>query len=102
MHKFPVPRIAESHVMEWAEELATKIGRSAAELRLNTEAIDFQHETVKVELMDRSVVEFRNAVFVVSEAKRATAVFTEHSGHHVFPYHEARVFVDGQLRYSQR
>lgn len=101
MLKFPVPRLAEATVHEWADELALQVGCSAEDLRLNTESIPFSNDTVRVELMDESFVEFRNAVFVVSEAKRAVAIFTEHCGHHVLPYHEAKVFVGGELRYSQ-
>lgn len=100
MHKYPVPRLAETIVLEWADELAAQVGRSAQDLRLNTESLSFSHDTVRVELMDTSVVEFRNAFFVASDAKRAIAVFTEHCGHHVFPYHEAKVFLGGELRYS--
>jgi hypothetical protein len=29
------------------------------------------------------------------------ALFTEHCGHHVFPYHEARVFSNGVLAYEK-
>lgn len=101
MQKFPIPRLAQAAVLEWAEELAAQIGCDAAELRLNTEMIPFPQETVRVELIDQSFVEFRYAIFVVSDSRRAIAVFTEHCGHHVLPYHEAKVFVDGQLRYSQ-
>ncbi|WP_411884888.1 hypothetical protein [Polaromonas sp. YR568] len=102
MHKFPVPRLAEATVLEWAEELAARLGCSSAELRDNTEGVAFPHDTVRVELVDQSIVEFKNSLFVVSNAKRAIAVFTEHCGHHVFPYHEAKVSVNGQLRYSQQ
>ena len=63
--------------------------------------IQFPDETVRVELMDESVVEFKHALFIVSEEKKAIAVFTEHCGHHVLPFHEAKVFVDGQARYVQ-
>ncbi|EJE53185.1 hypothetical protein PMI14_02084 [Acidovorax sp. CF316] len=101
MQKFPVPRNAQATVIEWAPELAAQIGKSADDLHRNTESIPFPHDTVRVELMDQSVVEFRNALFVVSEAKRAIAIFTEHCEHHVLPYHEAKVFVCGELRYSQ-
>jgi uncharacterized OB-fold protein len=50
--------------------------------------------------MDGSVVQFANAIHIVSEAKRAIAVFTEHCGHHVFPYHEAKVHCNGELVYE--
>lgn len=101
MHKFPVPRLTAEAVIEWANELAELVGCSPDDLLQNTESIPLAHDTVRVELMDQSVVEFRNALFVVSEDRRAIAVFTEHCGHHVLPYHEARVFVSGELRYSQ-
>jgi hypothetical protein len=51
--------------------------------------------------MDGSVAEFNFALFVVSEAKKSIAVFSEHCGHHVFPFHEASVFCNGVLAYAQ-
>jgi hypothetical protein len=51
--------------------------------------------------MDESFVEFRYAFYLISEEKRAIAVFTEHCGHFILPYHGARVFVDEVLRYVQ-
>lgn len=101
MQRLPVPRLANAAVLEWANELAAQIGCDATELRQNSESINFPHDVVRVELLDHSVVEFRNALFVVSVSKRAIAIFTEHYGHHVLPYHEAKVFVGGELRYSQ-
>jgi hypothetical protein len=99
---FPIPRLSNQVVNEWAEELAAVTGRSKEQLVANPEGIDFPGGTLRVELMDSSVVEFRWAFHVVSERNRAIAVFTEHCGHHVFPYHEARVFRDGQLVYEQK
>jgi hypothetical protein len=52
--------------------------------------------------MDGSFAEFRYAFALVSEHRRAIAVFTEHCGHHLFPYHEARVVMDGKVTYEQR
>ncbi len=101
MHKFPVPRLADAVVLEWADELAAQIGRDPEDLRRSPESINFSHDTVRVELMDGSVVEFRSALVVVNDAKKAIAVFTEHCGHHVLPFHEAKVFVGDELRYSQ-
>lgn len=46
-------------------------------------------------------MQFERAFHIVSEAKRAIAVFTEHCGHHVFPYHDAKVYRDGLLVYAQ-
>ena len=79
---------------EWAEELAARFRVPVADILAKPTAIlDFPPETVRVELMDSSSVEFRRAFAVISEGKRAIAVFTEHCGHHVFPYHEAKVLV---------
>ena len=101
MHKLPVPRNAEATVLEWAEELAAHFRCSAQDLRANSAMIQFPDETVRVELMDESVVEFKHALYIVSKEKKAIAVFSEHCGHHVLPFHEAKVFVDGQARYVQ-
>lgn len=54
-----------------------------------------------MKLMDGSVVQFERAFHIASEAKRAIAVVMEHCGHHVFPYHEAKVYRDGLLVYAQ-
>lgn len=51
--------------------------------------------------MDRSVVQFHYAFFIVSESKRAIAVFTEHCGNHIFPYHASKIYRDGELVYEQ-
>jgi len=58
-------------------------------------------ETVRVELMDGSLVEFKYAFALISEELKAIAVFTEHCGHHVLPFHEAKVFQAGRLIYAQ-
>jgi len=100
--KYPVPRLAAQTVSDWSEELGAHLGCPAVDVRERSEAImRFPLETVRMELMDGSLVEFRCAFFVVSDTKKAVAVFTEHCGHHVFPYHEAKVFVDGRLVYEQ-
>ncbi|MGR4869685.1 hypothetical protein ACIPRI_12555 [Variovorax sp. LARHSF232] len=100
--KFPVPRLATQAVIDWADELAAHFGCTAAQFQQNPERIQFPPEIVRIELMDGSLVEFKYAIFVVSDTKRAIAVFTEHCGHHVFPYHEAKVFVNGHLKYEQQ
>lgn len=51
--------------------------------------------------MDDSCVEFKYCTFLVNEEKKAIAVFTEHCGNHVFPYHEARIYRDGKLLWEQ-
>jgi len=98
-----VPRLAQSIIVEWAEELALRFGCSVEVMReQSTRWLSFPHGTLRVELMDGSCVEFRYAFHLVNEAQRAIAVFTEHCGHHVFPNHEARVFRNGALVYEQR
>jgi hypothetical protein len=88
-------------VLEWAEELAARFGVTVEAFTANpTRLLDFPAETVRVDLMDGSRVEFRWAFAIVSESRRAIAVFTEHCGHHVFPSHEAKVFRDGVLAYA--
>ena len=100
--QYPVPRLARQTVEEWADDLSAKTGRSAEQLRENYQCIAFPSGILRLVLMDQSVVEFRWAFHLVSERRKAIAVFTEHCGHHVFPYHEARVFRDGQLVYEQK
>lgn len=51
--------------------------------------------------MGQSCVEFCYAIFIVRESKRAIAVFTEHCAHHLYPYHEAKIYRDGKLAYEQ-
>ena len=99
---YPVPRLANQIISEWAEELASYFGGSVEAFRKEpTGLLSFPHKTVRVELMDGSSVEFKYAFFLVSETKNAIAVFTEHCGHHVFPFHESKVFFDGTLSYEQ-
>jgi hypothetical protein len=45
--------------------------------------------------MDDSFVEFRYAFVIVSDKRKTLAVFTEHCGYHLFPYHEAKVEIVG-------
>jgi len=51
--------------------------------------------------MDGSEVRFSYAFHVVSEVRRTIAVFTEHCGHHLYPYHEAKIYRDDVLVYEQ-
>lgn len=57
--------------------------------------------TVRIEFMDQSCVEFWYAIFIVSESKRAIAVFTEHCSHHLYPYLDAKIYRDGKLVYGK-
>lgn len=101
--KYPVPRLAAQIAKEWSDELGVHLGCSAAEVRERFGALlCFPPETVRIELMDGSSAEFKYAFFIASDTKRAIAVFTEHCGYHVFPCHEARVFIEGRLVYEQK
>lgn len=87
--------------LEGSEELAARFGVPIDTFRPNpTRLMDFPTQTVHVDLMDGSRVEFKRAFAIVSEASKTIAVFTEHCGHHVFPSHDAKVFLDGVLTYS--
>ncbi|SBT10034.1 conserved hypothetical protein [Candidatus Propionivibrio aalborgensis] len=100
---YPVPRMSKIVIDEWSEELAARFNCTAVTLReQSSRLLSFPPETIRVELMDDSQVEFKYAFFIVSETRKAIAVFTEHCGHHVFPYHEARVFREGLLSYEQQ
>jgi hypothetical protein len=94
---YGAPKMARVVVQDWAEELAERFGVAVDLVRSNAEGVlDYPSERVLVELMDGSKVDFTHAFFIWSERKRAVAVFSEHCGHHVFPYHEAVVFVEGK------
>ncbi len=95
---YPVPSLARQIESEWASELALHFGCTATDVLQNLRPwFTFPQEPLRIELMDGSVVNFRSAFHIASEAKRAIAVFTEHCGHHVFPSHEAKVYRDGCL-----
>lgn len=102
MRRFPVPSLAALIEEEWAAELAARFGRDAGDvLQQMRPWFIFPTAQLRIELMDGSMVQFVNAFHIVDEAKHAIVVFTEHCGHHVYPYHEARVFKDGCLVYEQ-
>ncbi|MDI1268785.1 MAG: hypothetical protein PSV40_06745 [Polaromonas sp.] len=99
---YPVAALAQQIEREWAPELATYFQKTAEEVLSPVRPwFEFPHGKLRVELMDGSVVQFECALHLVSDAKRAIAVFTEHCGNHVYPYHEARVHRDGKLVYAQ-
>jgi hypothetical protein len=100
--KYPVPRMAAQIAREWSDELGVHLGCSAAELQERPEAvIRFPVQTVRIDMMDGSSVQFKYAFFIVSDTKKAIGLFSEHCGHHVFPHHDAKVFVNGKLVYEQ-
>ena len=98
---YPVPSLARQLETEWASELAAYFERSVGDVLQQVRPwFDFPGGQLRIELMDGSVVQFEWAFHIVSDSKRAIAVFTEHCGHHVFPYHEAKVYRDGLLVYA--
>jgi hypothetical protein len=98
---YPVNRISEELERDWAALLAKRFGQEVVEfLASPTRFMQYPIETVRVELMDGSHVEFKYAFALVSEEMKAIAVFTEHCGHQVYPYHEAKVYQAGQLVYA--
>lgn len=99
---YPIPALAQQIELEWAEELASYYGREPEEVAAKIRSwFALPPGTVRIELMDQSRVEFHWAIFIVSESKRAIAVFSEHCGHHLYPYHQARIYRDGELMYVQ-
>jgi hypothetical protein len=100
---FPVPSLASQIEQEWSEELAARFGCPLEAFRaMPTRHMQYPHDTARIDLMDGSHVQFRNAFFIARPQKKTVAVFTEHCGHHVLPFHEARVFCNGELRYEQQ
>ncbi|MDR7272496.1 hypothetical protein J2X20_005179 [Pelomonas saccharophila] len=99
---YPVPTLATQIETEWAAELASHFGRTAAEILQPLRPwFDFPQGQLRIELMDGSTMQFVHAFHLVNEPKRTIAVFTEHCGHHLYPYHEARIFRDDVLIYAQ-
>jgi hypothetical protein len=78
---------------EWADLLAHKLKRSAAEIReqgLNVHDFDF-YERVLVNFYDGSTASLRDAFYVVDEEKKLLAIFTEHCGYFIFSAEEIQV-----------
>lgn len=99
---YPIPALAEQIELEWVEELAAHYGRAPEEVAAKIRSwFVLPPGTVRIEFMDQSCVEFCHAIFIVSESRRAIAVFTEHCGHHLYPYHESKIYRDGRLAYEQ-
>jgi len=99
---YPVPTLARQIEHDWASELAEHFHRRVEDvLEKSRPWFDHPSGQLCITLMDGSVVNFFWAFHIVSETKKAIAVFTEHCGNHVFPYHEAKVHRDGKLLYEQ-
>jgi hypothetical protein len=100
--RYAVPAMSELIRNQWADEIAVLLKTTPENIRNGD--MDFfaaPLATIRVELMDESFVEFRSACYVVSGEKRAIAVLSEHCGYHVFPIHEAKIYLDGKLVYRQ-
>ena len=101
--EYPVQRQSSAMLQDWSALLAERAGVPLAEFLKKPERhLNFPIETVRIDLMDGSRVEFKYAFVLLAEEWKAIAVFTEHCGHHVFPFHEAKVFLAGQLTYENR
>lgn len=99
---YPVPQFAQQIETQWSIELGLHFGQpSDRVLERDRPWFDFPDGQLRIELMDGSAVQFKHAFHIVNEAKCAIAVFTEHCGHHVFPYHDARIYRDETLVYAQ-
>ncbi len=100
---FAIPRLAKQLEEEWADALAERFGCTAGDIRADaTPFLNYPAGILRVELMDGSVVEFRYAFHLLDEREKTIAVFTEHCGHHLYPFHEAKVFRDGELVFEQK
>jgi hypothetical protein len=98
---FSVQKFSDQVLKEWLPELAAHTGRSEEQLKAQgLSAYDFKPGALRVVLMDGSFVEFQWAFHVISDRLRAIAVFTEHCGYHAFPFHEAKIFRDGERLYE--
>jgi len=99
---YPVPALSEQLEREWASELSAYFTVGVDEIRAPARPwFEFPNGSLRIELMDGSVVQFNYAIFIVNESKKAVAVFTEHCGNHIYPYHEAKVYRDEVLVYAQ-
>lgn len=100
---YPVPDHASALEQQWSAMLAEHFGIDLAQFRASPERfMAFQNQSVSIELMDGSSATFRWAFPLIDERLKAIAVFTEHCGHHVFPYHEARVRIDDATVFDSR
>jgi hypothetical protein len=100
----PVPRLAAQLLTDWAEELSEYLNRPAELIRKDgLSAVDFPtNELLHIKLMDGSFVQFECAFYVVNPKKYAIAVFTEHCGYHLYPFHDAVISrITSEVVYSE-
>jgi hypothetical protein len=78
----------DKHMLtDWAEELSKQLNRPAKQIRDEGLMVgDFPlGESLRIQLDDRSYAQFNYAIFFVNPTKHEIAIFTEHSGYHIFP-----------------
>jgi hypothetical protein len=76
-------RPASQVIADWSNELASHLGRSREDiLAKGLSAYDFSPaKFIEVRFPDQSFARFKYAFAVISEHKKAVAVFTEHCGY---------------------
>jgi hypothetical protein len=99
---YPVPIQAATVLQSWAFLLARRAGITVEEFRAEPERhMSFPLSAVRVDLMDGSYIQLKYAFALVNEELKSIAVFSEHCGHFVLPFHEAKVYQGGELQYAQ-
>ncbi len=102
IRRYAIPEISKFIKDQWADEISALLGVAPEIIRGGEiDLFSTPLSSVRIELMDGSFVEFASACSIVSGAKRAIAVLTEHCGYHIFPIHEAKNYHDGKLTYQQ-
>ena len=71
---------------EWQDSLKVFIRQHAGEERDHLIASDFQQD-VLLRFPDGSTLFFKFGLYLISKDRTQIAVFTEHCGYHVFPFH---------------
>jgi hypothetical protein len=74
-------------VDEWADELSKRLNRSLDEIRSRgLSAYDFKgSDSLEIKYADGSAMHFNYAFALISQERRAVAIFTEHCGYMVVP-----------------
>jgi len=74
----------------WQDKVTGYIKETFNEDRKRLGAEDFRHSIV-LHLPDKSFVYFNYAFYIVDREKNEVGIFTEHCGHHVFPFCDAAI-----------
>ena len=101
MHK---KHILSAVVNTWAEHLASRLERSADEIRnRGLSAYDFPTNRVKLNFGDGSFAEFKYAFACINKEDAMVAVFTEHCGYlefHLLPEMEVIEIQENYYRHE--